>query len=133
MKTGFSYLADRLFLVCCGVYLLNRFWLRNAVEVPFFANQLNDLLLVPCAVPVLLGVYRLLGWRAEEGRPRAMEIFPVLIVWSLLFEWIGPQFMQGTVADPWDVVAYWAGGVGAWLVWRAKAHPVPSMEMQEAG
>ena len=118
----FRYLADPLFLLGCGLYLLNRLVLKETVGGTFLVSYFNDLLLVACAVPVLLGIYRWMGLRGDDGWPRAREIFPVLVVWSLLFEWVGPQVAAGAVGDWGDVLAYWMGGCAAWGVWRLREH-----------
>ena len=114
----FRYLADPLFLSCCALYLLNRFYLRTALDTPFLANHFNDLLLVPCAIPVLLWFYKLIGLRPTDEMPRAAEILPALLIWSLLFEFAGPHLVHGAVGDGRDVAVYWLGGIAAWCCWH---------------
>lgn len=116
--TSFNYIADPLFLAASALYVLNCLVLKPALQSPFLSGQLNDLLLVPCAIPILLLSYRVLGLRPRNGAPRAAEIFPILALWTLLFETAGPWLFSQGVADWRDVMAYWAGGAGAWAWWR---------------
>ena len=125
----FQYLADPLFLAACLLYLANRFVLKPAFDLPFLANHFNDLLLVPCAIPVLLGVYRSLGLRAGDASPRLAEIVPVLLLWSALFEWAGPSLVSAAVGDWRDVAVYWVGGAAAWWFWRSRAEAGAAHEL----
>jgi len=119
--TPFRYLADPLFLLTCWLYALNRWVIKPRVHWPFFHNHFNDLLLIPCALPPLLLLQRWLRLRAHDDPPTASEIALHLAVWSVLFEFIGPYIMPWTTGDPWDVVAYVAGGAVAGLWWHRRA------------
>lgn len=121
--TRFLYLRDRLFLLACGLYALNRWLLKPHLANRFLHNQFNDTLLIPCALPPLLMVQRRLGLRQMDGAPTAGEVTFHLLIWSILFEMIGPHIMRGTVGDPWDVVAYAAGAICAWLWWQRPRLP----------
>ncbi len=85
---------------------------------PFLHDHFNDVLLIPCALPPLLLLQRWLRLRSHDRAPTPGEIALYLGVWSILFEVIGPHIMPRTVGDPWDVVAYVAGGVLAGLWWH---------------
>jgi hypothetical protein len=115
---SFRYLRDRLFLVTCALYALNRWFLKDRVHSPFLHNHFNDLLLIPCALPPLLLLQRWLRLRAHDQPPTPGEIVLYLVVWSILFEVIGPHIIPWTVGDPWDVVAYIVGGIFAGLWWQ---------------
>jgi hypothetical protein len=115
---AFRYLCDPLFVAGCLAYGLNRFWLKPHLHSAFLHSYFNDLLLIPCALPPLLWLHRRLGLRRHDGAPTVMEVSGHLLVWSLLFEWIGPHWMPGKTGDPWDVAAYVIGGILAWLGWR---------------
>jgi hypothetical protein len=114
----FRYFADRLFLVCCTLYGLNRWLVRPRVQSPFLRFWFNDLLLIPCALPVALWSFKVLNLRGNDEPPSLLELSWILVLWSLLFEWIGPKFVPRTTADWRDVVMYWTGGICAWLIWR---------------
>jgi len=115
---SFRYLRDPLFLTGCCAYALNRWLLKPRVHSTFLHSHFNDLFLIACALPPLLLAQRWLGLRRHDAPPTPAEIIFHLSVWSLLFEWIGPHIMPHTSGDPWDVVAYLAGGVFAGLWWR---------------
>ena len=114
----FRYHLDPLFLTGCAAYALNRWLVKRYVHRGFFHDHFNDCWLIPCALPLVLWLHRRLGLRRHDDPPRFSEIVPHLIFWSLLFEWIGPQFVPHATADPWDVVSYWAGGLLAWRWWH---------------
>lgn len=87
----------------------------------FLRGYFNDVLLIPCALPLVLWLHRRLGLRAHDAAPQWGEIFFHLVVWSVLFEAIGPHIMRGVTGDPWDVVAYCAGGIVSGWWWRREA------------
>lgn len=116
----FRYLGDRLFLVACFLYALNRWGLKPRLHSRFLHDHFNDLLLIPCALPVLLLLHRVLRLREHDLPPTPTEIALNLFVWSVLFEVIGPFIMPWTVGDPLDVLAYVVGGVLAGLWWNSR-------------
>ncbi len=119
----FGYCRDPLFLLACALYALNRWAVKPHVHSLFLRGQFNDCLLIPCALPPVLWLQRRLGLRREDGFPTGQEIIFHLVVWSVLFEVIGPHIMNVT-GDIWDAVAYAAGGLVAWLWWRSQAKAV---------
>jgi hypothetical protein len=113
----FRYLGDPLFLACCACYGANRWAFKRIFESGFFRYWFNDLLLVPCAIPVVLWLFRLLRLRKDDEPPSLLELSWILAVWALLFEWLGPMFVRRATADWLDVAMYCIGGFGAWLYW----------------
>jgi hypothetical protein len=114
----FRYCADALFLISCAAYALNRIIIRPHTNIAFIRDRFDDLLLVPCALPPLLFVYRRLGLRQHDRQPTLCELTTLLIFWSIFFEVIGPFVLHKGVSDKWDVVAYAVGGIVAWLWWN---------------
>ncbi len=114
----FRYARDPLFLGACAAYLLNRFLIAPASHSLFLRGYFDDLLLIPCALPLVLWVHRKFGWRPHDAPPTAGEIALHWGVWSLVCEGFGPQLLHRGVADRWDVVAYGAGALAAWLWWH---------------
>jgi len=108
---------DRLFLVGCLLYALNR-WIFKARSANLFLHYyFNDVWLIPCALPPLLLLHRWLNLRDHDGPPTLAEITLHVLVWSILFEVIGPHLDSRATGDPWDVAAYAFGGAGAWIWW----------------
>jgi hypothetical protein len=118
--TSFRYWRDSLFLSTCTLYALNRWLLKPRVHSAFLHDHFNDLLLIPCALPPLLLMQRWLKLRQDDQPPTAGEIALYLVVWSILFEVIGPHIMRWAVGDVWDAVAYVVGGVLAGLWWNRR-------------
>ena len=113
----FGYWRDSLFLLCCAGYSLNRWIFKPNLPSDFLHGQFNDLLLIPCALPLVLWVQRQLGLRTHDLPPTVSEILSHLAVWSVLFEVIGPRVLSVT-GDPLDVLAYFAGGAFAGIWWN---------------
>ncbi|HLH55253.1 MAG TPA: hypothetical protein VKY92_16740 [Verrucomicrobiae bacterium] len=120
---AFGYLLDPLFLITCFLYALNRWALKPHIHSAFLHDHFNDVLLIPCALPPLLFIQRWLNLRRHDLVPTWGEIGLYLVVWSILFEVVGPHIMPWTVGDPMDVVAYVAGGVLAGLWWHRRSIP----------
>ena len=123
-------MRDGLFLPACSLYAINRWIVIPHTHSAFLRYHFNDLLLIPCALPVLLLLQRRLRLRLHDQMPTWGEIGLYLLVWSILFEVIGPHLMRRATGDPWDVVAYVVGGLLAGLWWnRHKLFPsAPSNE-----
>lgn len=117
---GFGYWRDPLFLLCFGVYVVNREWIKPNLHhySPLFHGHLNDTLTVPVALPIYLLVYRRIGLRPDDEPPRWWEIACHLAVWILFFKWVGPLEMHVGVYDPIDDWCMLGGGIVAWLLWQ---------------
>jgi hypothetical protein len=114
----FGYISDRLFLVGCLLYATNRWGLKPRVHIAFLHDHFNDLLLIPCALPPLLWVHWRLRLRPHYRPPTFLEICLHLLIWSVLFEVIGPRIVRHATGDIWDVAAYVVGGLLAGLWWN---------------
>ncbi len=116
------YLADPLAWVGFTTYLLNRVVLKRVVyQNSFTHGHLNDVLLIPCALPPLLFAYRRLGLRKHDRPPTWTEIAFHFVAWSPFFEWVGPACMHRGIADKWDVASYAAGALIAGAFWNSRA------------
>jgi hypothetical protein len=114
----FSYVFDPLCLLACGLYALNRFWLRQHLGGSFLHGQFNDLLLIPAALPWVLWLQRQMKLRTDDGRPRWGEIGMHLAVWSVAAEVVAPHLFAHATGDWRDVAAYAAGAVVAGCWWQ---------------
>ena len=114
----FGYFRDPLCLLACGLYLLNRCWLRTHVGGEFLTGYFNDMLLIPAALPLALWLQRKLGVRPDDARPAWSEIGLHLAVWSIVAEAIVPWCATYATADWRDVAAYGAGALAAGCWWH---------------
>jgi ubiquinone/menaquinone biosynthesis C-methylase UbiE len=113
---SFRYALDPLCLSACVLYGANRWLIEPFCSWPIFREHFDDLLLIPAALPVILGLQRWVGLRNHDCPPTISETFAHLVIWSLVAEWVGPYLFPWTVGDPLDVVAYAVGTIiaGAW-------------------
>jgi len=116
----FRYAADPLFLCGCGAYALNRWVLKPNVASTFLHGYFNDLLLIPCALPLALWMQRRLGLRKHDNIPDGGEVLFHLAIWCVLFELIGPHLIRHTTGDPLDMLAYAIGALLSWAWWRRR-------------
>jgi hypothetical protein len=119
-RRPFRYAADPLCLASMACYALGRWYLKpHHVGGWFVHDYLNDILCLPLFLPISLGAQRLLRLRRHDAPPRLWEVLQHGIIFSVLFEVILPRYphLFRTTADPWDAVAYFAGGLIAWLAW----------------
>jgi hypothetical protein len=116
----FRYAADPLFLCCCAAYAVNRWLLKPNFDSAFLHGYFNDLLLIPCALPLVLWMQRRLGLRKHDNVPEITEVLFHLVVWCVLFEVIGPHLIRHTTGDPLDMVAYAMGALVALAWWRGR-------------
>jgi len=98
--------------------VINRWFLKPRFhQIGLLQNYWNDFFLIPCALPPLLYMHRWMGWRRSGKWPTLTEILGHCALWSMLFEVFGPCLVSHTVADPWDVVAYFSGASVAAIYW----------------
>ncbi|MFO1497700.1 MAG: hypothetical protein U1G07_04785 [Verrucomicrobiota bacterium] len=71
-------------------------------------------------MPLLLLLFRWLSLRHNDAAPSWTEMTWILIVWSVLFEWIGPHLVARATGDWVDVLMYWTGGILAWAIWQRR-------------
>jgi hypothetical protein len=74
--------------------------------------------MMPAALPVMLWIQRLFQVRGHDRPPGWWEMFAHLAVWSFMCKVVGPFYLHIGVADPWDVLCFAAGGVGACFWWN---------------
>jgi ubiquinone/menaquinone biosynthesis C-methylase UbiE len=113
---GFRYALDPICLSACVLYILNRWLIGPVCSWPFLHGYFDDLLLIPAALPIILGLQRWWGLRSHDRPPTTAEIAGHLVVWSLIAELIGPFLFSRVVGDAADVGAYAIGAIlgGTW-------------------
>lgn len=123
MTRRFRYALDPLCLAACALYAANRLLVKPHAASPFLHGHFNDLLLIPCALPLVLWLQRCLGLRTHDAPPTPAEVALHLAVWTLFAEVLGPLCLRHGTGDAWDVVAYAFGAALAFAWWLSKSPP----------
>lgn len=120
MGIKFKYLLDPIFLLSLTIYFINKlsFLKFGLLSYKFCTYYLNDLLLIPVVVPIVLFFSRVLKLRDIYSPPTFLEIIVPLAIWSIAFELVGPFYFGKGTSDPLDVLAYCLGGLISWLIWN---------------
>lgn len=110
-----NILLRPLFLIALLSYFL-LFWCKKAGHyLPFFSDYAADFLTMPVVLSITLFVIR----RSQADRRTytltARQVITAVVMYALLFEVLFPQIDASATSDPWDVVAYAAGG---WVFWQ---------------
>ncbi len=114
----FAYARDPLCLLACAAYALNRWLVPAAWKGVFLRGYLDDTLLIPAALPLVLWLQRRLGLRTSDAPPQWREVMLHLVVWSIAAEVVAPHLFSRATGDPWDAVAYAGGALVAGLLWQ---------------
>jgi hypothetical protein len=88
----FGYWRDPLFLAAVSGYGLNRWLIKPLGPPPFRHGYWADLLMIPAALPLVLWLQRLSGLRPHDQSPSGSEIALHLAGWSVICEFVGPQW-----------------------------------------
>ncbi len=127
----FRFLLDPLFVFCFVLYFVNRLLLKPYVPNTFSQNYLNDLILIPFWLPIMLFTMRLVRLR-DTRPPRVHEVLIPLVLWSVWFEFILPYtaaFKGLSIADPYDILFYGLGALASilfWKLWYKRLHTTQS-------
>jgi ubiquinone/menaquinone biosynthesis C-methylase UbiE len=108
-------------MAACLLYAANRWIAQPLYGWPFLHGHLNDLLLIPAALPLTLGIQKWTGLRSHDLPPMIPEILGHLLAWSLVAELAAPSIFPWAIADPYDVLAYSVGAIFAAAWWNGSA------------
>ena len=127
---AYGYLEDRLFQVSLGLYAANRLVILPHFSISarkihpwiwaFLHGHLDDTLLIPAALPVVLWIQRRTSLRNHDRPPSFMEIASHTLIWTLICKFIGPLAWHWGAEDPWDVLCFVCGGLVSWILWQKK-------------
>jgi hypothetical protein len=120
----FRYLADPACIVCLILYPINRYLLKpHHIGGWFTHGYLNDVMCLPLFVPMILYAQHIIGLRKGAAYPRVWEIFQNFVVFTIVFQGITPRLPRifTSAGDPWDILAYAAGGIVAGFYWSIAA------------
>ncbi len=123
-RPQFRYLADPMCIAALGLYALNRFVLKpHHIGGWFTHGYLNDVLCLPLFVPIILYIEHVIRLRRHAGFPRVWETVQCWAAFALVFQVVIPRFPKTFIAagDPWDILAYLAGGILAGCYWAMAA------------
>ena len=99
-------LTHPVFVVAVLLAAFNQILERKGIFIPVIHSYLDDFLCFPIVLTVGLSCYRLL---IPRYRLTAYHIWPLLIIYIMIFEFYLPSTSPIYTADPLDVVAYLAG------------------------
>ncbi|HEX8463525.1 MAG TPA: hypothetical protein VF627_02820 [Abditibacterium sp.] len=118
----FQFWRDPLCVASWALYGLNRFVLapRLGAYFPFLREHLDDVLLIPAALPLLVWARSRLGLRPHQAAPTWREIWFWTALWAIVFEFVGPRFIGHSVGDWLDALSYAAGALIAGRVWNRR-------------
>jgi hypothetical protein len=120
----FNYLTDPICIASLILYTINRFLLKPYRIGGWFTHgYLNDVLCLSLFVPIILYIQRIFGIRQHDRYPLAWEILQQWVIFSILFQAILPRFPKvfAGAGDPWDILAYFTGGLLAGIYWSAQS------------
>jgi len=99
-------------IIVAGLYALNRFHLIQVSCFDGFLHcYLNDTLAPLVLIPLFINIHIAAGLRRNTLPPCLIEVAVYFFVLSVFFEWIAPTYNARSVADIYDVLAYFAGSV----------------------
>ncbi len=116
--TNLRLLRDPFWIIAITCYALHKCWQAVYPDSGWMDHYWNDLWMLPCALPLILSVYGLLGLRELAIRPSGAEILWHGVLWGLMAEFVGPLCFKHAVGDPWDLVAYAVGGFVLFYRWH---------------
>jgi hypothetical protein len=100
-------LLNPVFLVCLSLATINQVLEKGfGLFIPIAHSYLDDLLCLPIVLTIGLSMYR---YFKPEYRLTLVHMLPVLVVYSVYFEWYLPQFSTTATSDPIDIVMYVLG------------------------
>ena len=100
-------LTNTVFLICVSLAVANQLFEKLfGIFIPLVHSYLDDLLCFPIVLTLGLAMYRLFK---PYYRLSLMHMLPVLLVYSIYFEWYLPSVSSSATSDPLDVVMYVIG------------------------
>lgn len=96
-------------------YQLNNHVLKGTFSSTFISNYFNDMLggLLIVAFTNMMASTQM-EWRLYLKSVRAIIVFSGLA--GVYWEYVAPLYVEESISDPYDVLAYIAGGLAYWLM-----------------
>jgi len=100
-------LSNPVFLACLMLAIVNQVIEKGfGVFIPVIHSYLDDVLCMPIVLTCGLAFYRLME---PDYKLCIWHMLPVLLVYSIYFEWYLPQVSAKSTADIFDVFMYLVG------------------------
>jgi hypothetical protein len=103
-------LLHPVFIASVLLAAINQLLERNGIFLPFIHSYLDDLLCFPIVLTVGLAGYRLL-YSDNSYTLGPWQVWPVVVLYAVMFEWVLPSTSPVYTQDALDVVAYVVGTV----------------------
>ena len=102
-------LSNPVFLICVGLAIVNQLIEKGfGIFIPIIHSYLDDVLCFPIVLTLGLGVYR---FRWPNYQLSVYHIWPVVLIYSVYFEWYLPLESTVYTADLLDVFMYVMGAL----------------------
>jgi len=85
-------------------------------HIVFFRDYLGDLLALPVYLPASLFIGIKLNIVVENFEFQFFHVMGAVFIFSILFEALLPMIDSTSIRDPFDILAYFAGGLIVLLV-----------------
>lgn len=100
-------LLNPVFLVCILMAAINQIVEKGfGVYIPVIHSYLDDVLCFPIVLTLGLAMYRFFKPNYRLG---FWHMCPVLVIYSVYFEWFLPQTSHSYIGDYMDLIAYLCG------------------------
>lgn len=113
-------LTHPLFIGSILIYLVLIILKKSGIYIPFVSDYIADFLVMPVVLTVALWAVRRTG---EDRKSYTFQWWHVAIavgLYGFLFEWLFPRMTDRFTADPWDLLAYAAGGLVFYFLMNRK-------------
>lgn len=101
-----------LIVIFSILYALNKFLFLKMIKYdPFLNCYLNDIFAPLVLTPFLMNIQIFTGVRRKHLPPCLLEVAVYCCALSVFFEWIVPAYNPRSVADIYDVLAYFVGSM----------------------
>lgn len=107
---GMKTLQHPFFIVCAALWVVNQLLERSGLYIWPLHAYLDDLVCFPLILTAILAVQRVYFGNTTMTIPNWQILF-ALVVFTLCFEIVLPQFSKVYTADVLDVVAYSIGAL----------------------
>jgi hypothetical protein len=103
-------LRHPLFILAVLLFLTNQWLEYSGIYIPLLFSYLDDLLVMPIVLTLTLLFQRSVTYRNQAYVFSPWHVVVAIVYFALVFEVVLPRYSERYTADPFDVLAYTAGG-----------------------